>query len=69
VARRFRPGDVAREKATERINFLVTPAEKAEIRSAAKMHGRSVTDYLLTLHRLTVSMMVPGGYRQPNCPK
>lgn len=37
---------------TERLNLLVTPQTKAEIRAAAERYGLSMTDYLLRLHSL-----------------
>jgi hypothetical protein len=37
---------------TERMNLLVTPSQKAEIRLAAERYGLSMTDYLLRLHAL-----------------
>jgi len=41
----------------ERINFLVSPAEKREIQETAKVFRLTVTAYLLRLHRLTRSML------------
>lgn len=66
VARLLRPSDVAQEKATERINFLVSPSEKEAIWGAAEGFGLTITDYLLRLHRLTVSMMAPKNRRRIN---
>ncbi len=37
---------------TERLNLLLTPQQKAEIRAAAERHGLSMTDYLMRLHAL-----------------
>jgi hypothetical protein len=42
---------------SERINFLVSPTEKREIKETAKTFGLTTTDYLLRLHRLTRSML------------
>ena len=42
---------------SERINFLVSPAEKREIQETAAGFGLTMTDYLLRLHRLTKSML------------
>ena len=36
---------------TERVNFLMTPAEKAEILKEAKSRGLTITEYFLRLHR------------------
>jgi len=41
----------------DRINFLVTPAEKREIQETAKVFRLTVTRYLLQLHRVTRSML------------
>lgn len=40
---------------TERMNLLVTPGEKQEIRAAAERYGLSMTDYLLRIHALIES--------------
>jgi len=37
---------------TERMNLLVTPQQKAEIREAAARYDLSMTDYLTRLHAL-----------------
>jgi hypothetical protein len=37
---------------TERLNLLVTPQQKREIRGAAERFGLSMTDYLVRLHSL-----------------
>ncbi len=37
---------------TERLNLLVTPQQKDEIRRAAERYGLSMTDYLLRVHAL-----------------
>ncbi len=42
---------------SERINFLVSPAEKLQIQESAKGFGLTVTDYLLQLHRVTRAMV------------
>jgi hypothetical protein len=47
----------------ERINFLVSPAEKREIQEIAKIFGLTTTDYFLRLHRLTMAMMQPRSRR------
>jgi hypothetical protein len=36
---------------TERVNFLTTPAEKAEILEEAESRGLTITEYFLRLHR------------------
>ncbi len=36
---------------TERVNFLTTPAEKAEILKEAESRGLTITEYFLRLHR------------------
>ncbi len=41
----------------ERINFLVSPAEKREIQETSKVFGLTVTRYLLQLHRVTRAMV------------
>jgi hypothetical protein len=41
----------------ERINFLVSAAEKREIQETAKVFGMTVTRYLLQLHRVTRAMV------------
>jgi len=40
---------------TERMNLLVTPQQKGEIREAAERYGLSMTDYLLRLHEMVNS--------------
>ncbi len=35
----------------ERVNFLTTPAEKAEILEEAESRGLTITEYFLKLHR------------------
>lgn len=57
-------GGEPRPDKLDRINFLVTPKEKAEIQETAKAFGLTVTEYLLRLHRLTRSMMRPGPGRE-----
>lgn len=37
---------------TERMNLLVTPQQKEEIRAAAERYELSMTDYLLRIHAL-----------------
>ena len=37
---------------TERMNLLLTPQQKEEIRAAAERYGLSMTDYLLRIHSL-----------------
>jgi uncharacterized protein (DUF1778 family) len=37
---------------TARLNLLVTPQQKAEVRAAADRYGLSMTEYLLRLHAL-----------------
>lgn len=37
---------------TERMNLLLTPQQKEEIRAVAEALGLSMTDYLLRLHAL-----------------
>lgn len=37
---------------TERLNVLVTPQQKQEIRAAAERYGLSMTDYLMRVHAL-----------------
>lgn len=37
---------------TERMNLLLTPQQKEEIRAAAERFGLSMTDYLLRIHSL-----------------
>lgn len=37
---------------TERMNILLTPQQKEEIRAAAERFGLSMTDYLMRLHAL-----------------
>jgi hypothetical protein len=49
---------------TERMNLLVTPAQKEEIRLAAERYGLSMTDYLLRLHSLIQSRIPPGRPRK-----
>jgi uncharacterized protein (DUF1778 family) len=39
----------------ERINLLLTPQQKGEIRAAAERYGLSMTDYLMRLHALVES--------------
>lgn len=47
------PGDYEQIlRKSDRINFTVTPTEKAEIKKAATRYGLTVTEYLLRLHRL-----------------
>jgi hypothetical protein len=53
AVRRIRRPEV--EKAlgkTERLNLLVTPQQKKEIRAAAERYGLSMTDYLVRIHAL-----------------
>ncbi len=53
-----RPADLdAAMGPRQRINFLVTPAEKAEIEETAQFFGLTVTDYMLRLHRLTRALL------------
>jgi hypothetical protein len=40
---------------TERLNLLVTPQQKGEIRAAAERFGLSMTDYLVRIHSLIES--------------
>jgi len=40
---------------TERLNLLVTPQQKEEIRAAAERFGLSMTDYLVRIHSLIES--------------
>lgn len=51
---------------TSRIVLSVSPAEKAEVRAAAKLFQPTMTEYLLRLHRLTVAMMQPRSRRRVN---
>lgn len=37
---------------TERLNLLVTPQQKQEIRATAERYGLSMTDYLIRIHAL-----------------
>ncbi len=37
---------------TERMNVLLTPQQKEEIRAAAERYGLSMTDYLIRIHAL-----------------
>jgi uncharacterized protein (DUF1778 family) len=37
---------------TKRMNLLLTPQQKDEIRAAAERYGLSMTDYLLRIHSL-----------------
>jgi hypothetical protein len=37
---------------TARLNLLVTPQQKAEVRASAERYGLSMTEYLLRLHAL-----------------
>jgi uncharacterized protein (DUF1778 family) len=37
---------------TERMNVLLTPQQKEEIRAAAERYGLSMTDYLIRIHSL-----------------
>lgn len=53
----------------DRINFLVTSAEKREIQETAKAFGLTVTEYLLRLHRLTRSMLVSQKRRVRRAPR
>lgn len=45
----------------ERINLLLSPQQKKEIRAAAERYGLSMTDYLLRIHAL-----VEDGSRNPH---
>ncbi len=53
VAKRVKPEEVEEALGkTERMNILLTPRQKAEIRAAADRYGLSMTDYLMRLHEL-----------------
>lgn len=39
----------------ERINLLLSPQQKEEVRAAAERYGLSMTDYLLRIHALVES--------------
>jgi hypothetical protein len=41
---------------SERINFVVTAAQKREIQATARSFRLTVTDYFLNLHRLAWAM-------------
>jgi hypothetical protein len=60
LGKKLRAEDIDQQvRKSVQINFLVSPAEKVEIRTTAKMLGLTVTDYLIRLHRLTLSLMTP----------
>lgn len=44
---------------TARLNVLVTPQQKDEIRATAERYGLSMTDYLLRLHALAETLTRP----------
>ncbi len=48
---------------SDRVNFAVTPQEKAEIKRAATRYGLTVTEYLLRLHRLAEGRAARAGQR------
>lgn len=47
---------------SDRINFTVTPSEKARIKKAANRYGLTVTEYLTRLHELAEN-----AYRKYGC--
>jgi hypothetical protein len=56
VASRISDGEVRKALGrTERMNLLVTPGQKEEIRAAAERYGLSMTDYLIRIHSLVES--------------
>lgn len=45
---------------TERMNLLLTPQQKEEIRTAAERFGLSMTDYLIRIHSLIEARLRKG---------
>lgn len=65
VGNRISDGEIRKALGrTERMNLLVTPGQKEEIRAAAERYGLSMTDYLLRLHALVQSRTQPARSRK-----
>jgi hypothetical protein len=52
VVRGIQRREIEKLGKTERMNLLVSPRQKEEIRAAAARYGLTMTTYLLTLHAL-----------------
>ena len=65
VGSRISDGEVRKALGrTERMNLLVTPGQKEEIRAAAERYGLSMTEYLLRTHSLVEARTRQGRSRK-----